>query len=448
MLPQKKTAQLKPASSGASSGAKSRQRASAKACAVWNWLMMRGAGWVDFWNHESTYVGMPDAEPYPQKQFMQLVAEEWKAKSPNPAVTVLTYVCNTGKTVDSPMSLLSIISFLSPQSNSYQQSPAATAITVPLPSVAVLEPTRRALQASVALPWIKTAAAGIRTAAARSRTSAAPTVAPARTCWPREHSPNPNTVPARQHKGPSWPLHMCERAAQRCQPRYQDSLRYGDVPDGRPGYAQEILEEVEKEVLEHQGCDGAPKIKQFEEDMAANAEDGGDTLATQHGFGATAAFPIIFPSKLDIRWKPVSPRLTMPLSSAPQAKPAKANRFGMIENHLPATLDEFQALKRQVDVPPPVTIPAAQSWHLSSLSSPTPETTNRVLHQYHNQFSYQHPCRLGRGTSYHLSFDVRYQSLRFVPKHWGKLNADQKPAMRVDRVSAAEKKKDKDEKEK
>ncbi|RYP92128.1 hypothetical protein DL770_001789 [Monosporascus sp. CRB-9-2] len=52
-----------------------------EAWAVWNWLMMRGTGWVDFWNHESTNVGLPDAEPYPQKYFMQLMAEGWKAKS-------------------------------------------------------------------------------------------------------------------------------------------------------------------------------------------------------------------------------------------------------------------------------------------------------------------------------------------------------------------------------
>ncbi|RYO93196.1 hypothetical protein DL764_008023 [Monosporascus ibericus] len=52
-----------------------------EAWAVWNWLMMRGTGWVDFWNHESTNVGLPDAEPYPQKYFMRLMAEGWKAKS-------------------------------------------------------------------------------------------------------------------------------------------------------------------------------------------------------------------------------------------------------------------------------------------------------------------------------------------------------------------------------
>ncbi|RYP26729.1 hypothetical protein DL768_011564 [Monosporascus sp. mg162] len=62
-----------------------------EAWAAWNWLMMRGTGWVDFWNHESTNVGLPDAEPYPPKHFMRLTAEEWKAKRrPNPAANVLT----------------------------------------------------------------------------------------------------------------------------------------------------------------------------------------------------------------------------------------------------------------------------------------------------------------------------------------------------------------------
>ncbi|RYO97092.1 hypothetical protein DL766_002387 [Monosporascus sp. MC13-8B] len=52
-----------------------------EAWAVWNWLMVRGTGWVGFWNHESTNIGLPDAEPYPQKYFMRLMAEGWKARS-------------------------------------------------------------------------------------------------------------------------------------------------------------------------------------------------------------------------------------------------------------------------------------------------------------------------------------------------------------------------------
>ncbi|RYP71597.1 hypothetical protein DL771_004723 [Monosporascus sp. 5C6A] len=42
-----------------------------EAWAAWNWQMMRDTGRVDFWNHESTSVGLRDAEPYPQKYFMQ-----------------------------------------------------------------------------------------------------------------------------------------------------------------------------------------------------------------------------------------------------------------------------------------------------------------------------------------------------------------------------------------
>ncbi len=52
-----------------------------EAWAVWNWLMMRGTGGVQFWNHESTNAGLPGEEARPRESFMRLMTSGWKAKS-------------------------------------------------------------------------------------------------------------------------------------------------------------------------------------------------------------------------------------------------------------------------------------------------------------------------------------------------------------------------------
>ena len=52
-----------------------------EAWAVWNWLMMRGSGSVDFWNHEVLNVGFPNTTPLELKKIMDIMAAGWKAKS-------------------------------------------------------------------------------------------------------------------------------------------------------------------------------------------------------------------------------------------------------------------------------------------------------------------------------------------------------------------------------
>ena len=52
-----------------------------EAWAVWNWLLIRGSGQVDFWNHEVMNTGVPKTEPPEPKKFLDLMAVGWKSKS-------------------------------------------------------------------------------------------------------------------------------------------------------------------------------------------------------------------------------------------------------------------------------------------------------------------------------------------------------------------------------
>ncbi|KAI1401012.1 hypothetical protein F4819DRAFT_487076 [Hypoxylon fuscum] len=54
---------------------------SLEAWAVWNWLSKRGAGEVDFWNHETNNHGLPSKEPPSKKNFQTLMADGWRART-------------------------------------------------------------------------------------------------------------------------------------------------------------------------------------------------------------------------------------------------------------------------------------------------------------------------------------------------------------------------------
>ncbi|OTB05615.1 hypothetical protein M426DRAFT_10364 [Hypoxylon sp. CI-4A] len=60
---------------------------------VWNWLLLRGTGVVDFWTHECPNVGFPDQIPPAIARYLDLMSDGWKAKSgipgkPNPPIVL------------------------------------------------------------------------------------------------------------------------------------------------------------------------------------------------------------------------------------------------------------------------------------------------------------------------------------------------------------------------
>lgn len=52
-----------------------------EAWSIWNWLILRSTGMVDFWNHQVMSVVIPNVEPAGKSKFMELMATGWKARS-------------------------------------------------------------------------------------------------------------------------------------------------------------------------------------------------------------------------------------------------------------------------------------------------------------------------------------------------------------------------------
>ncbi|KAI0007757.1 hypothetical protein F4779DRAFT_590470 [Xylariaceae sp. FL0662B] len=72
-----------------------------KAWAVWNWLLLRGTGRVDFWNHELKDTGIPDTKPPHRLLFRSMMSDGWKA------ITGVAWedICDFGPPAEIPLSL-------------------------------------------------------------------------------------------------------------------------------------------------------------------------------------------------------------------------------------------------------------------------------------------------------------------------------------------------------
>ncbi|KAI1081954.1 hypothetical protein F5B20DRAFT_533854 [Whalleya microplaca] len=72
-----------------------------EAWAVWHWLLLRGAGLADFWNHEMKDAGLPDTMPPPRYAFQKLMSDGWRAKTG----VAWEDVCDFGPPVECPLKL-------------------------------------------------------------------------------------------------------------------------------------------------------------------------------------------------------------------------------------------------------------------------------------------------------------------------------------------------------